>query len=1591
MREYPSRKVLALTLFVVVIMVFSSAAFVFGNELGGHQTSGSNSGHSTSAINPTVRSASGSASIHNLPISKSYYNATSVMNQLKALNVNKNYAYLPNMNYRKGLSDGLVQPGYSSYPAPMGIGDFGLNTTNGQLTAYNLTTSSIEGNVLLNSSYALYPGDPSSPHSFSMQLNAVLNNVTVKGVSDYVYWTQNVAFYSTRTHQLTLIDNVWNFTSQYLPNSTIYSGNGIANDAFPTYYFDVGPTFNVTSPFILQLYLNSTVIGGRSAVFYNYSLAYGTTVKSGSYDEVVFNSTYGMPSSYSAPKPHYLISGNTQTPTGLLNDAELILGGPGGGSTVTLYNLNGTMNLKVLGRGGHYANVPSAYDYGTDTGETSEGVAVAWNSQNNAILNTGPSFLYGMWNASQVTSMRSYFGKVTPSNAFMFVSPGSSYSQHEASWVPLWTNGEYHFVLPSNTYTVNVSLSDYSSIVSPLTSGSYALSRGGNNFNTPLYALNNAQVANISYTGSGSIASQYMLFNASSSMISYSYSIANDLGYTVFYGLVIYGVSAYTTAENQVLVTSSIGLGFGVSLPSVILDSSNITVLNSTFVEPLLSFENPILSGSSSSSHSALNILNSTGIFVGNSSFQGTNVGLYVWDGNSNMIWGNHFISNDSYFTGTGIKIDSSGNTIYNNYFWGLHFDVLSDYRNSSGVYVQNTWNISNQSAKDANTFNGYTFSGSVIGTSYQGGNYWWDYAGQTPPFNDYYNILSNNPLLNPQGDNVPLVANYVHFIESGLPYNLTGFQSVIFNNTYAYSQNLSNEITINVVNGTYAYTVPDVNEYNLTTFEPIAEFVPSVATDSVTLSGFSKTVNVEYTGEYLANFTETGLPSGTTWYVNLTDGESYSTNGTYIDTYLANATYSYSIGTPNKEYAAPGGTFTVSGKPQVVSVSFEKEVYDQVFQENGLPAGTSWSVVVSGSTYTTTSSQITLPLVNGSYNAQVISPTGYFASPSKYIFNVNGEPNEFPVAFAYSSNETFIKPVATMYPTINQILPGNDLNFSYLEQGSISFGTAYDSSNGLLFIPVYSLASGQFGLYVYSTASGQMIKTISVPSYDAIYDQATGYVYALTLTGNVTEINPSTFAIVKNITLPQSENNETFLQEQGNYIYAMSTNGNISQINASTMAITKTLEVIPGGISSIFSLFFTVENGNAYIANPIDNDVVIANFTTSAIKDVYLPNHYAAQSVIQYSGTELLIGGENYSDQLYNTSTGSLSTGPYISGVATSSVSDPMSHTVFIFSSNISFDSFGNITDVNPHTGDIISTIPGVILQLTPVFVPTNQNIYTDVAFGLISDYSVQHYYTATFTESGLPSGTAWYVNITNGMDSGPITGSSYSFSLTNGTYSYTIATSDHIYKPSPSSGPFTVNGAPVSESVTFSKVLYNVTFTESGLPSGVEWYVNGTGVSGHEMSPANITFNLANGTYSFTATNLSNYYTTTVHFSVVISGSNATETVDYYHWAYIAGKVTPTNATVTINGKAVSLTSSGSFNVSVANGTYHVVASSSGYTSYFNNFTLNSGSTKNLTINLKPISKPSTISSTELYTIIGVVVAVVVIVGVIFGMRRR
>ncbi len=112
------------------------------------------------------------------------------------------------------------------------------------------------------------------------------------------------------------------------------------------------------------------------------------------------------------------------------------------------------------------------------------------------------------------------------------------------------------------------------------------------------------------------------------------------------------------------------------------------------------------------------------------------------------------------------------------------------------------------------------------------------------------------------------------------------------------------------------------------------------------------------------------------------------------------------------------------------------------------------------------------------------------------------------------------------------------------------------------------------------------------------------------------------------------------------------------------------------------------------------------------------------------------------------------------------------------------------------------------------PVNSTGSYNIYATYSStdGAITSYvlvigQVTNNYSTSFYETGLPVGTTWYVNLSNGQ-SFSSNASSMSFSESNGTYAYAIATTNKSYAPSPSTGSFTINGSPVSENAEFSNI---------------------------------------------------------------------------------------------------------------------------------------------------------------------------------------
>lgn len=257
---------------------------------------------------------------------------------------------------------------------------------------------------------------------------------------------------------------------------------------------------------------------------------------------------------------------------------------------------------------------------------------------------------------------------------------------------------------------------------------------------------------------------------------------------------------------------------------------------------------------------------------------------------------------------------------------------------------------------------------------------------------------------------------------------------------------------------------------------------------------------------------------------------------------------------------------------------------------------------------------------------------------------------------------------------------------------------------------------------------------------------------------------------------------------------------------------------------------------------------------------------------------------------------------------------------------------------------------------------------------------------YQSTFEETGLPSGTPWYVNVT-GLNSHESSSNSISLGLQNGTYTYSVATANKDYSTSDSSGTLTVNGGTVSKEIYFSAVFYNISLKEANLPAGLSWTASLNGNS-HSASSSEINFSVTNGTYTILVSNMTDYYTNDHSISVEVHGKNVTESVTFQHYAYITGTLSPGNALLTINGRAVSLTG-GEFNVSVTAGNYTVHASLQGYNSYSTNVSIGNGQVKELNITLASSSRP--MPADEFYAIIGGSVVVVAGIGSYLAIRSR
>lgn len=158
------------------------------------------------------------------------------------------------------------------------------------------------------------------------------------------------------------------------------------------------------------------------------------------------------------------------------------------------------------------------------------------------------------------------------------------------------------------------------------------------------------------------------------------------------------------------------------------------------------------------------------------------------------------------------------------------------------------------------------------------------------------YKSLPGNFSLYVQGHNISLMTIWVPvlypvtFVEAGLPSNT--FWNVTLGNETNTSSNST--IKFRVMNGTYNYSIPDVDG-----------IAPSTTNGTIKVNGAPTKVFLKFTTPVNFTFFEHGLPAGTNWSVYI-NGSYYNSTSSFITVTLPNGTYSFAVLLPSGYYASP-------------------------------------------------------------------------------------------------------------------------------------------------------------------------------------------------------------------------------------------------------------------------------------------------------------------------------------------------------------------------------------------------------------------------------------------------------------------------------------------------------------------------------------------------------------------------------------------------------------------------------------------------------------------------------------------------------------
>jgi YVTN family beta-propeller protein len=339
----------------------------------------------------------------------------------------------------------------------------------------------------------------------------------------------------------------------------------------------------------------------------------------------------------------------------------------------------------------------------------------------------------------------------------------------------------------------------------------------------------------------------------------------------------------------------------------------------------------------------------------------------------------------------------------------------------------------------------------------------------------------------------VPAPSSYpVTFNETGLP---VGTPWVV-NVSGQYFGTNSSALSFYEPNGTYGFHV------NLS-YSGSTVYAPSLSRGTLVVLGTALTVTLTFSAtlpSYPVTFTETGLPTGTTWSVAF-NGTFLSSSSATITANAANGSYSYGVG--NVSGYAPSsvaGSFNVSGAAVGVSITFSPSgVYTVSLVESGLPNGTGWSARLGGGAQTSSTYSITFSELNGTYTLTVTPPANYTANYTSPVI-VNGSSVTENIQF---TNSTY--PVTFLEVGLPAGAPWT------LTATNVATHASVTSRSASTFLTL-QLAAGGYAL----SATGPMGYSVTLTSTSLSVTGPTSTTPTATFTSlpNVASVPPSTMLI---------------------------------------------------------------------------------------------------------------------------------------------------------------------------------------------------------------------------------------------------------------------------------------------------------------------------------------------------------------------------------------------------------------------------------------------------------------------------------------------